>query len=122
MIMNQAEIEWALQQHHECPNVRKGVRLLARLMEAVNEQSDGWAYWHAPAKSAEKLMRLLQSTGNLNYGTSLTISDSALRQAITPIRTMVTRQRQIQASHGNKFEFDVDAALEENAPLPQFNS
>ena len=113
MFMNQGDIEWAASQHHECPNVRKGVRLLLRLMEAVNQQSDGWAYWNAPSKAVEKLVDLLQTAGNLNHGTHGTISVVDLRKAITPIRTMITKQKKIQARYGNTFEFDVDAALAE---------
>lgn len=111
MFMNQAEIEYASQAHHECQNVRKGVRLLLRLMQAVNAQSDGWAYWSAPSKASEKLQDLLKSAGNLYYGTSGSITTSDLKKAIAPIRSMVTRQKRIQARYGNKFEFDVDAAL-----------
>jgi hypothetical protein len=111
MWMNQSEIEWAAQQTHKCPNVTKGVKLLLRLMQAVNEQSDGWPYWRAPAKAAEKLMTLLQTAGNLQFGTHGTITDADFRKAITPIRTMVTTQKRKQAQYGNTFNFDVNAAL-----------
>ena len=117
MWMNQYEIEAAAQARHACPNVRKGVRLLAALLEAVNSQSDGWAYWPAPSKAAEKLMNLLHTSGNLAYGTGRKISDAELKAAISPIRAMVTKQRKLQAKHGNKFEFDVDAAMAEPKPL-----
>lgn len=89
MWMNQSEIEWAASRHHDCPNVRKGVKLLLRLVEAVNEQSDGWAYWHAPDKAAEKLMDLLRTTGNLQHGSHGTLTDAQLKAAISPIRRMV---------------------------------
>jgi hypothetical protein len=111
MFMNQYEIESAARCNHVCPNVRKGVRLLFNLMQSVNEQSDGWAYWKAPQAAVEKLIALLQTAGNLNYGTSGTISEADLRKAITPIRAMVTRQKKKQAQYGNTFDFDVDAAL-----------
>lgn len=104
--MNQNEIEWMAQQSHECPNVSKGVNLLLRLMQAVNQQSDGWAYFRAPAKAAQKLIDLLKTAGTCG-----TISAADLRKAITPIRTMVTHQRKKQAQYGNTFEFDVEAAL-----------
>lgn len=113
MFMNQWDIEYAHSRQHLCPNVRKGVHVLYRLMQAVNEQSDGWAYWKAPHQAAEKLIDLLQGAGNLNHGTTGTISDADLRKAITPIKSMVTRQKRIQAKYGNKFEFDVEAALKE---------
>jgi len=118
MNMNQAEIEWAASVHHECPNVRRGLRLLLALVESVNEQSDGWAYWSAPSHASDKLQRLLQSTGNLYHGTHGSITDDQLRKAISPIRAMVTRQRVIQARHGNKFDFDVDAALAQSQSIP----
>lgn len=111
MFMNQCEIEGAAAARHACPNVRKGVRLLLRLMQAVNAQSDGWPYWSAPSQSAYKLQELLQSVGYLQHGTTGTITEAQLKKAITPIRAMVTKQKRIQAKYGNKFEFDVDAAL-----------
>jgi hypothetical protein len=115
MWMNQAEIEWAAKQQHDCPNVRKGVRLLYRFMQSVNEQSDGWAYWPAPGKAADKLMELLKTAGNLNYGTRGTITAAQLKAAVTPIRSMVTYQSKKQKEYGNTFNFDVDAALNEYA-------
>jgi hypothetical protein len=117
MWMNQADIEWAASQRHSCPNVRKGLRLLLRLMQAVNEQSDGWPYWKAPSRAAEKLQTLLQTAGNLNHGTHGTITPAQLKAAITPIRVMVKRQKVVQAKYGNTFDFDVDAALAERGEL-----
>jgi len=111
MWMNQREIELANQQSHACPNVRKGVRFLYRFMESVNSQSDGWAYWKAAGTSAEKLMDLLKTAGNLSYGTHGTITADQLKAAITPIRRMVTVQSKKQKQYGNTFSFDVDAAL-----------
>lgn len=111
MWMNQAEIEFAASRIHACPNVTKGVQLLHRLMEAVNAQSDGWAYWSAPGKAADKLMDLLKTAGNLSYDTNGTISDADLRKAVSPIRRMVKVQSEKQKKYGNTFSFDVDAAL-----------
>lgn len=114
MNMNQADIELAANNHHDCPNVRKGFNLLLRLMQTVNEQSDGWAYWSAPSKAAEQLMGLLKTAGNLWYDTHGKISDANFRKAVTPIKSMVTKQKRIQKRYGNTFNFDVDAALTEN--------
>ena len=113
MWMNQSEIEWAARQQHDCPNVTKGVRLLHRLVDSVNNQSDGWHSWPAPGKAAEKLMDLLSTAGNLQHGTSGTITAAQLKNAVTPIRRMVTTQKAKQAKYGNTFNFDVDAALSE---------
>jgi hypothetical protein len=113
MYMNQEEIEWAAKQEHACPNVRKGTQVLLKLMEAVNAQSDGWHSWPAPSRSAEKLQELLKTAGNLHHRTQGTISAADLKKAIAPIRSMVTIQKKKQAQYGNKFDFDVDAALQE---------
>jgi hypothetical protein len=111
MFLNQYDIEHIARQNHTCPNVRKGVKLLAALVESVNAQSDGWAHWPAPSRASESLVQLLQSTGNLNYGSRGTITDAQLKAAVAPIRRMVTCQKKKQAQHGNKFDFDVSAAL-----------
>ena len=115
MWMNQVDIE-VLNQNingHACPNVRKGVRLLYRLMQAVNSQSDGWHSWPAPGKAAEKLMDIIRATGNIWYNLHGSITDAQLKAAVIPIRRMVTVQREKQKKYGNSFEFDVDAALDE---------
>ena len=111
MFLNQYEIENIARNKHDCPNVRKGANLLLRLMQSVNAQSDGWAYWSPPIKSAEKLIQLLQTAGNLWYGTHGTITSEQLKQAVIPIRRMVTIQRKKQKQYGNTFEFDVDEAM-----------
>jgi len=111
--MNQYEIESAFRSRHDCPNVRRGVNLLHALMRSVNEQSDGWAYWTAPSRAAAKLIALLETAGRVSYGTRGTITADQLKAAVTPIRRMVTVQKQRQAKYGNTFDFDVDAALAE---------
>lgn len=110
-MFNQNDIECLARNNHTCPNVRKGVKLLYALLQAVNAQSDGWAYWNAPSKAAEKLMVLIKSAGNIWYDTNGKISDADFRKAVSPIKRMVTTQKVKQAKYGNTFEFDVDAAL-----------
>jgi len=108
--MNKSEIEMMYKNNHLCPNVRKGVNLLFRLMQSVDAQSDGWAYWSAPSKSANKLMALLRTAGNI-WRVTDGITEKQLKDAITPIRRMVTTQRKKQSKYGNTFDFNVDAAL-----------
>jgi hypothetical protein len=109
--MNEIEINLAASNFHSCQNVRQGVKFLKKLMDSVNDQSDGWCYWNPPAKSADQLIRLLKTAGNLNHDTDGTISSSDLRKAIGPIRRMVKVQGEKQKQYGNTFFFDVDAAL-----------
>jgi len=112
MFMNQNDIEWAAKKTHRCPNVQKGIKLLLDLCHATNRQSDGWAHtYNTVGKSCEKLIALLRTAGNLNYGTDGTITEAELKAAIVPIRRMVTHQSKKQKQYGNTFEFDVDASL-----------
>jgi hypothetical protein len=112
MWMNQAEIEMMAANRHACPNVKKGVKLLYAFMQAVNDQSDGWPYWNVASKSAAKLMELLSTAGNSWHDTRGTITEKQLKDAITPIRRMVTAQQK----KSDPFIFDVDAALREDTP------
>lgn len=111
MWMNENEIETANYRQHECVNVKKGILFLYRLMKSINKQSDGWAYWTAGTSSASKLTELLKTAGNLSYDTHGSITPAQLKAAITPIRRMVTTQKEKQKRYGNTFDFDVDAAL-----------
>lgn len=113
--MNQYDIELLAQNSHACPNVQRAVGLLYRLMQYVNNNSDGWAYWSPPSKASAKLQALLKERcGNLWYNTTGTITAAELRKAVSPIKRMATVQREKQKKYGNTFDFDVDAAL---APL-----
>jgi hypothetical protein len=111
MWLNQHEIEIAASQQHSCENVRKGYQFLLKFVQAVNEQSDGWAYWSAPRKAANKLIELLDTAGKPFYPTHGTVTPAQIKKAISPIRRMVTYQSNKQKAYGNKFEFDVDTAL-----------
>lgn len=115
--MNQPEIENMHAQQHACPNVRQGVHLLYRLMQAVNDQSDGWAYWKPPSEAASVLMTLLHDVCLWHGASKAPITEAQLLAAITPIKRMVTAQRKKQKKYGNTFEFDVDAALKEAQAL-----
>ena len=111
MFMSRDEIKQVTLRWHDCPNVRKGLKLLSALAAAVDAQSDGWAHWKPPSNSCQQLQALLHTAGNLRLGTRGTITDAALKKAVAPIRSMLTHQRKIQAKYGNTFDFDVDAAL-----------
>jgi hypothetical protein len=110
--MNETEIEILQRRGHTCPNVRKGVRLLYRLMLAVNRQSDGWAYWRPPGRAAGPLMGLLRERAGWLFDEKQgTVTWDELRKVVTPIKRMATVQRKKQAGYGNVFEFDVEAAM-----------
>lgn len=110
--MNEHDIKLLASLNHQCQNVRKAANLLSELVDKVNSCSDGWAYWSPPRKSTERLVALLRSLGSLWSPISGKISDKQLRDAVSPIRRMVTVQSKKQKQFGNDFSFDVDSALD----------
>lgn len=84
MFMNQWDIEDAVQRHANHDVLGPATRLLARFMETVNENSDGWAHWGAAPRAAKKLMMLIESGDG-------TLRD--LKKAITPIKSCCTRHK-----------------------------
>lgn len=93
-ILNESEIEdaqyMAANDIHR-PNIQMAVLTLARLMEWVNANSDGWAYWTKPVTASTKLQRVVQDAYRGN-GNGPDITAVALRTAGTPIRSFLTRQ------------------------------
>ena len=113
MVFNSSDIQALVSNAnaHACPNVKTAVRLLGRLHDYTNENSDGWAYARPVTKSTEKLANLLKSRGNIWYPLHGSITLAELKAAITPIKRMATTQKKKQAQYGNTFDFDVAAAL-----------
>jgi len=52
-------------------------------MEQTNEHSDGWAYWSAPLKAADKLMTLIESGD---------ATEAQYKSALSPIKAFYTRR------------------------------
>jgi hypothetical protein len=115
MWMNRFDIEIAAENCAGHPVLGPATRFLKALMESVDQQSDGWPYWSAPSKSAEKLMELIkQNTGGMWHPSSSTfITLKDVTKAIIPIRKMVVTQKEKQKQYGNKYDFDCDAAWKE---------
>jgi len=60
MWMNEMDIDTALARYRQHPLLGPAVKTLDSLRTAVNGCSDGWPYWRAPAKAADRLMTLIQ--------------------------------------------------------------
>lgn len=82
--MNEYDIERALHQFQESAVLRKAAQFLSDYRDEVNSHSDGWAYWAAPLKAAEKLMTLFDEP------TKATEED--FRRALAPIRSFYTKR------------------------------
>lgn len=69
------------------PNLQRGALALSRLMWWANDNSDGWASWPKPARSAKKLQTLLY--GKDAYSPDVT--DAELKAALSPVKAFLTR-------------------------------
>lgn len=96
MFANEHDVEEYLNQFSggspeslDTPNLLAGALTLARLVNWTNSNSDGWAYWPKPARSAKSLMTLLQSADRFD---PQDVSVADLRKALSPVRAFLTRQ------------------------------
>ena len=88
--MNDFEIDEALVQFHNEPVLGAAAKTLANLRDVANANSDGWAYWPKPARSANKLMRLLQTARRSDGPWCATAAE--VRAAYGPIKGFLTRE------------------------------
>ena len=82
--MNEHEIESFRVQPAGSHAQRAAHVILIAFMREVNAHSDGWAYWAAPVKAAEKLMELVQSQE--------AVTEYDLSRALIPIKSFYTRK------------------------------
>lgn len=95
MWMNEYDIEDALRltARFELPNARRGAEILSRLKDWTNENSDGWPYWSAPSKAADRLMTALESAiGASRQGDNVDMTEAQLQKTLTPIKSFLTRR------------------------------
>lgn len=96
MWMNEYDIDDAARRvahDDERPNLRAAVGILDRLKDWTNRNSDGWPYWKAPIRAADKLMTAIQSR---IYGSGVAggdIPEGDLKRALTPIKSFLTKQQ-----------------------------
>lgn len=90
---NDYDVEVQARRVEGCPVRMTGVLIMARLMNWTNANSDGWAYWPKPVRSAKRLMELIETGENFpTYHTPLEdVTEAELRKAVTPIKSFLTR-------------------------------
>ena len=89
--MNRCDIDDAVRFSINLPVLHKAALILQDLMNAVDGCSDGWCYWKAPVKAADKLMTLIERDRD-NWGKVRTdITEAELQKALTPIRSFCTK-------------------------------
>lgn len=74
---------------------REAVAILDRLRVWTDENSDGWAYWPLPSRSARRLMERIQEqerkARGASYPATYDMTCTELRAALTPIKSFLTR-------------------------------
>ncbi len=65
--MNTWEIDEAAACFQSHPVLGPATRALAALRDAADENSDGWAYWPKPCRSAVRLMELITGDGTAHF-------------------------------------------------------
>jgi hypothetical protein len=89
--MNRWDVDEAAERFtDETPNLQRGARVLVRLVNWTDSNSDGWPYWQKPSNAASKLMEHLESAKRTYEPTDLT--DAELTKALTPIKAFLTKQ------------------------------
>jgi hypothetical protein len=104
--MNQYDIRHARNRYALHPVLGPATATLCHLERAANENSDGWHSWPKPARSAEKLMALIEGdehpggrSGAMFDPTRADATVEKLRTALRPIKAFRTR---------SGLEFDIE--------------
>lgn len=92
--MNQWDVENAVQRYSKHPILGPATKTLENLVEWANSNSDGWAYWPKPARSAAKLMELIERDGTWQFrnGEREDVTAVEYRKALSPIKAFRTKQ------------------------------
>jgi len=105
--MNDYDIDLA-QRHATHPVLGPAVRQLKILRDYADENSDGWAYWPKPARSAARLMALVEGDREVSdprcqdcgvmgnqrhyrHCKRLDATEAELRKALVPVKALRTR-------------------------------
>ena len=65
--MNHWDIDEACQRWANHPVLGPASQTMRNLRDVADANSDGWAYWPKPARSAAKLMELIEGNGTNEY-------------------------------------------------------
>lgn len=89
--MNEYAITSALHRWIDHPVLGPATQSLENLKTWANRNSDGWAYWPKPARSAAKLMELIERADLCNRDHAEPTA-AEYRKALAPIKAFRTRQ------------------------------
>lgn len=92
--MNYHDIAQAARKWENHPVLGPATRTMQALESAADSNSDGWAYYPAPARAAAKLMELIERDGTGKYAYDDKRPDATaeeLKAALIPVRAFRTR-------------------------------
>ena len=77
----------------DTPNLQRLAQTLDRLVSWTNRNSDGWPYWSIPARSAARLMEVLNSAYSeyLKGNEVEDVTEEDVKNVLRPIKSMLTR-------------------------------
>jgi hypothetical protein len=92
--MNEYDIQETHHEYVDHPVLGPATETLRNLAQWADENSDGWAYWPKPARSAVKLMELIEGDGTWQAKEDAWVRATpvAYKKALAPIKTFRTRQ------------------------------
>lgn len=94
MSMNQWDAEEAAAAFKDHPILGAATQTLLNLISATNSKSDGWAYYQAPGRAAEKLMALIEGdrSWQARTGERPEVTMAQLKTAYVPLKSFRTRK------------------------------
>lgn len=111
MFMNRWDVDEAANQFRDHAVLGPATRTLSSLRDAVDDNSDGWAYWQVPQRAAQKLIALIQQGDRWERGVYDRVrpdepTAAQLKAALIPIKSFRTKFK-------DKFTFEI---FETSAP------
>ena len=86
MFMNTWEIDESMHRYRSHPVLGPATRTLAALRDLADNNSDGWCYWPKPARSARKLMELIEAGPDK-------ATEAQYRRSLGPIKAFCTKTK-----------------------------
>ena len=123
MFMNEWDVENARNRYAGDPVLGPATQTLYNLMRWANRNSDGWAYWPKPGRSAQQLEKLIDraDAAYRRYDPDFTgiITAEEVFKAYSPIKAMATRARTGNSKITDSFDLVLPAKGREEQRLGQ---
>lgn len=89
--MNEYEIDDAVRRFRDHPTLGPATRTLSNLRDCANKNSDGWAYWPKPCRSAARLIALIEGDRMSRFTDRDEVTAAQVKATYGPIKSFLTR-------------------------------